>query len=90
MLETALSIITKDNEFCMELAMAGTVVYAETYTQSKQELHQCPHIILSSPHAWNPQNVVFPIAQITLEEDMRTLIHVSAVYSIGGVSKTII
>ena len=26
MLETALSIITEDNEFCMELAMAGTVV----------------------------------------------------------------
>ena len=28
MLETALSIITEDNEFCMELAMEGTVIYA--------------------------------------------------------------
>ena len=60
-LETALSIITEDNELCMELAMKGIVVYAETFTPSEQELHQCPHIILSSPHAWNTQNVVFLI-----------------------------
>ena len=30
LLEIALSIITEDNEFCMELEMTGTVVYAET------------------------------------------------------------
>ena len=60
MLENALSIITKNNEFCMELAMAGTVVYAETFTPSQQELHQCSNIILSLSHAWNLQNVVFP------------------------------
>ena len=29
LLETAISIITEDNEFCMEIAMAGTVVYAK-------------------------------------------------------------
>ena len=54
MLETELSIITEDNEFCMELAMAGTVVYAEKNTPYEKELHRCPHIILSSPHTWNP------------------------------------
>ena len=83
-LDTALSIIIEDNEFCMELAMAGTVVYAETFTPSEQELHQCPHIILAFPHAWNPQNVVFLRAQITLEEDMVALRHVSAMDSTGG------
>ena len=84
MLETALSIITKDNEFCTELVMAGTVVYLETFTLSEQELHQCPHIILSSPHTWNPQNVVFPRARRTLKEYMGTLRHVSAMDSTGG------
>ena len=38
MLDTALSIIIEDNEFCMELAMARTVVYAETFTLSEQKL----------------------------------------------------
>ena len=51
MLETVLSIITEDNEFCIELVMTGTVIYAETFTPSDQELHQCTHIILSLPHA---------------------------------------
>ena len=50
MLDTALSIITEDNELCMEPAMAGSVVYAETFTPSEKELHQCPHIILSLSH----------------------------------------
>ena len=53
-LESALSIITEDNEFCMNPAMAVTVVYAETFTPSEQELHQCPYLILSSSHAWYP------------------------------------
>ena len=67
----------------MELVMAGTVAYTETFTPSKQELHQCPNIILSSPHVWNPQNVVFPRARRTLEEKMVTLMHVSARDSTG-------
>ena len=36
MLETTLSIITEENEFCMELAMAGTVVYSEKFTPYEQ------------------------------------------------------
>ena len=62
MSESALSIITEDNEFYMELAMAGTVVYAENFTSSEQEPQKCPHIIISSPHTWNPHNVFFPRA----------------------------
>ena len=71
-------------KFCMELAMAGTVVYYETFTPSEQELHQCPNIILASPHAWNLHNVVFPRARRNLEEDMSTLRHVRATDSKGG------
>ena len=88
MLETALSIITEDNEFCMEIAISGTVVYAETFTPSEKELHQFPHIILSSPNAWNPYNVALLRAQRNLEEDMVTLRHVSAMDSTGEISKT--
>ena len=84
MSEPALTIITEDNELCMEVAMAVTVVYTKTFTPSEQKLHQCPDIILSLPHAWNPQNVVFPRSRRTLEEEMGTLRHVSAMDSTGG------
>ena len=56
--ESALSIITDENEFCTEIAMTGTIVYAETFTPSEQELHQCPHIILPLPHACDPHDEV--------------------------------
>ena len=32
--DRALSIITENNDFCMELVMAGTVVYADTTVPS--------------------------------------------------------
>ena len=84
MLETSLSIITQDNEFCMEIAMAGTVVYAKTFTPSEQELHQCPHITLSSSHTQNPNNVVFHRSQRTLEQEIGTLRHLSPMGSMKG------
>ena len=64
--------------------MAGTVVYSKTFTPSEQELNQFTHIILSTPHTWNPQNVIFPRARRTLEEEMGTLRHVSSRDSTGG------
>ena len=84
MLETAISTITEDNKLCTELAMVGTVIYAETFTPYEQEIHHCPQIILSSPNAWNPRNVVFPRVRRTLEEEMGTLRHVSAMDSMRG------
>ena len=79
----ALSIITENNDFCMKLAMAGTVVYADTFTPSDKEIHECPHIILSSTHIWDPHNVSFPKLRRTLEEEMGSHRYVSAVDSKG-------
>ena len=83
--DRALSIITENNNFCMELAMRGTVVYADTFTQSDKELHECPHIILSLPHTWDPHNVSFPKSQRTLEEEMGSPRYVSTVETKGGI-----
>ena len=59
--------------------MAGTAVYADTFTPSEQELHECPHIILSSPYAWDPHKVSFTKARRTLDEEIGSLRYVSAV-----------
>ena len=39
--DTPLSIITEDSAFCMELAMKGTIVYADTHTPTNDELQTC-------------------------------------------------
>ena len=65
-----LSIITEDNEFCMELTMSGTIVYAETHSPSNSDLNKYPHITLSSPHQWDPKRVKFPKCTYTLGEMM--------------------
>jgi len=51
-----LSIITENNEFCMELTMSGTICSVDTFAPSERELQTCPHIVLSSPHPWDPHN----------------------------------
>ena len=76
MSESALSIVIEDKELCIELAMTRTILYSKIFTPSEQELHQCPHIILSLPHPWEPHNLVLPRVIRTLEEKMSTLIHI--------------
>lgn len=66
--EYPLSIISHDNEFCMELTMNGTIVCVETHTPTASELDSCPHIQLSSTHVWDPKNVTFPKCNATLQE----------------------
>ena len=43
-------IMTEDSSFNLELKMRGTTIFADTFTPSEKELHDCPHIIMSSPH----------------------------------------
>lgn len=70
MSDRPLSIITEDNEFCMELAIEGTIVFAETHTPSSQELRDCPHIHLTSSRPWIPSQVKFPCSSGSLEEEV--------------------
>ena len=76
-----LSIITEDGEFCMELLMDGTIIYANTHTPTDTELKECPHIILSSPHPWDTHSVKFPRSSMTLEDVMNNARNVSSTRS---------
>ena len=54
-----LQIITYYNEFCMYIAMEVTIMCDKTRSPTYNELQTFPHIILSSPHNWNPNAVWF-------------------------------
>ena len=70
MSDLPLSIITEDNEFSMNLTMAGTIVYADTFTPSETEFQTYPHIELTSPTPWDPHTFRFHQSSITLDELM--------------------
>ena len=67
---TPMHIMTENNEFSLELKMKGTVIFEDTYTLSEKELHECPHIVLNSPHEWNPKSVKFCNQAQSFEEKM--------------------
>ena len=69
----SLYIMTEDNTFSMELKMKGTIIIANTLTTSTEELYECPHIILSSPHQWDPQNVTFHSNSIPFEDEINKI-----------------
>ena len=54
-----LYIMTEYSDFNLELKIKGTVIFADTFTPTAKQLHDCPHVVLNSPHEWNPQQVTF-------------------------------
>jgi len=76
---TPMHIMTENNEFNIELKMKGTVIFADTHTPSAKELHDCPHIVLNSPHEWNPQSVQFRNKAQSFQDEMQQHYNVSAI-----------
>lgn len=77
--DSPMYIMTYDASFSMELEMLGTIVFANTYTPSSQELQGCPHIVLSSARRWDPVNVSFKRKSHSLEEEVIHMRGVGAV-----------
>ena len=74
-----LYIMSEDNSFSMESKMKENIVLAHTFTPSTQELNECPHIILSFPHQWDPQNVTFNSNSRSFEEEINKIRGISSV-----------
>jgi hypothetical protein len=68
--EAPMFISTEDDSFSVPLACKGAIPGVATRTPTEQELQTCPHVTLSSDHEWDPQNVRFPKASRTVEEDI--------------------
>ena len=68
-----LILITEDTYFAMPLQWAGTIVFCNTHTPTKNELETCPHIQLSSFISWDPSNVHFSTSSHSLEEEIERI-----------------
>jgi hypothetical protein len=63
-------ISAEDNKFTVPLSSKGTVLGVATRTPTDQVLQTCLHVILSSEHKWDPQNIWFLKASQTEEEEL--------------------
>ena len=63
--------------------MNGTIVYAESHSPNDNELQTFPHIILLSPHNWNPNAVRFQQIIKILNAVVGSMKFVSAVTTLG-------
>ena len=69
--EAPIFIATEGHAFVMPLHIKGTTLGVSTRTPTDSELQSCqPHVILSSEHEWDPQNVRFPKSSRTVEEEV--------------------
>ena len=81
-LEEPIRIETENGEFVMPLLSNGTVIYLDTWTPTDEDLCSLPHVIMSSPHPWNPRDVQFPKTSRRVQEDfaMRLIADVQVVH----------
>ena len=68
--DSPIFISTEGNEFVLPLSSKGTILGVTTRTPTDNELQTCPHVSLSSEYEWDPQNVRFPKASRTVEEEV--------------------
>ena len=59
--------------------MRGTTIFAQIYTSSEKEWHDCPHVIMSSPHEYNTHSVKFHSRARKFADEMRQYYNTSDV-----------
>jgi hypothetical protein len=71
--ETEMHIAIEDGELVIPLQANGTTISLATRTPTDQELHDCPHIIMTSKDERDPQSLQFPdpVHRVDLNQDMR-------------------
>ena len=50
-------IESENGDAVLHLHTEGTIIYLDTWTPTDEEPSQFPHIIMTSPHPWNPSKV---------------------------------
>ena len=61
-------LATEDGDMIFPLALEGTTIFLPTRTPTAKELHECPHIVMTSRSPWDPHAVHFPEPAHRVEE----------------------
>ena len=55
--DETICIESENGDAFLPLHTEGTIIYLDTWTPTDEDLSQFPHIIMTSPHPWNPSKV---------------------------------
>ena len=60
----------ENGDAVLPLHTEGNIIYLDTWTPTDEDLSQFPHIIMMSPHPWNPSKFQFPKTSRRVEEEL--------------------
>lgn len=63
-------IRSPDQDLTLCLKSAGTTIYFDSWTPTIEDLDVLPHVVLSSPHPWNPATIQFPTISYSAMEEI--------------------
>ena len=63
----------------MQRNLSAVSQYASVVSEEVDRVRTCRQIVMSSPHAWNPHQVIFPQSSRSVEEEMTMQRNLSAV-----------
>ena len=64
-------IESENRDAVLPLHTEVTIIYLDTWTPKDEDLFQFPHIIMTSPHPWNPSEVQFPKTSRRVQEELK-------------------
>ena len=71
--ETEMHLATENGELLIPLQAEGTIIFLSTRTPTDRELHECPHITMTSKKEWDPRELQFPAPKRRVERGLSQL-----------------
>jgi Reverse transcriptase (RNA-dependent DNA polymerase) len=78
--ETEMHMETEDGELVIPLQAEGTTISLSTRTPTDRELHECPHITMTSKQEWDPRDLQFPEPKCRVPQGVSKLCSCSALH----------
>ena len=64
-----MSITSPESNVVIPMESEGTTLYVNTWTPTQSDLSSFPHVVMSSPHEWEPRSVQFPKPSQSVKEE---------------------
>ena len=68
LMSTPLAI--SDQDYVISLYSQGTIICGDTRSPMEQELGMLPRMVMTSPHDWDPHNIVFPPCSYQVQDEV--------------------
>ena len=58
-----------DQDHVISLYFQGTIICGDTRSPTEQELGTLPRMVMTSPHDWDPHNIIFPSCSCQVKDE---------------------